>query len=163
MTFPMLASKDPDGIKDYVIDWSDWLDGDTLATSLWFIHIDSGRVQTSTPTVTTLAETAPDFDLAGYYLHWEGENQIITVWAPTTKKANHGGFTGTPQEGDRYIVHDLDGKSGLLIDSDTNNTTQGIVWLNGGLTGSTYILTNRITTTAGRGDDRSFTIEVKER
>ncbi|QDV34910.1 phage fiber-tail adaptor protein [Tautonia plasticadhaerens] len=27
--------KDPQALKDYVIEWEDWLDGDTIATSTW--------------------------------------------------------------------------------------------------------------------------------
>jgi len=31
------AIKDPDAVLDYGIDWSDWLDTDTIATSTWSI------------------------------------------------------------------------------------------------------------------------------
>jgi len=29
--------KDPDALLDYVIDWSDWLSGDTIADSEWIV------------------------------------------------------------------------------------------------------------------------------
>lgn len=46
------------------------------------------------------------------------------------------------------------------IDSYTD--TETLVWLSGGTTGTTYIVTNRVTTTGGRIDDRSIKIKVKE-
>lgn len=43
----------------------------------------------------------------------------------------------------------------------TSNTT--IVWVSGGILGQTYTITNRITTAAGRTDDRSITLYIKNR
>lgn len=35
---PILApSKDPSSILDYGVDWTDWLDGDTISTSSWSV------------------------------------------------------------------------------------------------------------------------------
>ena len=42
-------------------------------------------------------------------------------------------------------------------------TTKATIWLSGGTTGTTYTVTNHATTSAGRIDDRSFTIQVVER
>ena len=83
--------KDPDAILDYVLDWTDWLDSDTISSSAW----------TST--------------------------------------------------------------TGITIDSDTNTTTTATVWLSGGATGSDYDVTNHIVTSAGREDDRTITIKIRER
>lgn len=44
--------------------------------------------------------------------------------------------------------------------SFTNHTTT--VWLTGGVTGAKYTVTNHITTSGGRQDDRSLTISIKE-
>lgn len=52
---------------------------------------------------------------------------------------------------------------GLVIDSDTKTTKTATVWLSGGSAGQVYQVTNRITTTSGRTDDRSITIRVTER
>ena len=52
---------------------------------------------------------------------------------------------------------------GLTIDSIANTTKTATVWLSGGTAGQVYQVTNRITTTAGRTDDRSITIRVTER
>lgn len=47
--------KDPDSVLDYVIDWSDWLDGDTISTSTWAtpsgITKDSDSNNTTTTTI----------------------------------------------------------------------------------------------------------------
>lgn len=47
--------------------------------------------------------------------------------------------------------------------SETNSPTKATVWLSGGAAGLSYSVTNRITTTGGRTEDRSFTIRVEER
>ncbi len=57
--------KDPQAILDYVIDWSDWLDGDTITASTWTaptgITVDSDSHTTTATTVWlsggTLGET----------------------------------------------------------------------------------------------------------
>lgn len=47
--------------------------------------------------------------------------------------------------------------------SETNTATKATVWLSGGTAGQIYTVTNRITTAAGRTEDRSFAIRVEER
>jgi hypothetical protein len=42
-------------------------------------------------------------------------------------------------------------------------TTTTTIWLSGGTVGTTYTVTNRVTTAAGRIDDRTFTIQVIDR
>lgn len=54
-------------------------------------------------------------------------------------------------------------ESGITIDSDTNDTTTATVWLSGGTAGEDYELTNRITTSASRTDDRTFRIQCRQR
>jgi len=53
--------------------------------------------------------------------------------------------------------------AGVVIDIDTFSDTVTTVWLSGGTVGETYTLTNHIETSAGREDDRSFDVIVKER
>lgn len=53
--------------------------------------------------------------------------------------------------------------SGLSIASQSNTTTNATVWLSGGTSMTTYTVTNKITTTAGRTADRSATIRVQPR
>lgn len=45
--------KDPDAVLDYRVDWTDWLDGDTIATSTWIVP--SGITQDSESNSTTTA------------------------------------------------------------------------------------------------------------
>jgi hypothetical protein len=51
--------------------------------------------------------------------------------------------------------------SGLTVDSSTNTTTTATVWLSGGTAGEVYEVVNHITTAAGREDDRTMKIKVK--
>lgn len=83
-------TKDPDAVKDYAVDWTEWLAGDTIATSEW---------------------TLPD---------------------------------------------------GITQDSEDNTDTVATVFLAGGTDGESYVVTNRITTAAGRTEDFSVTVHVKE-
>jgi len=53
--------------------------------------------------------------------------------------------------------------SGITKDSQINTTTQALVWLSGGLTGTTYLLKNQITTVGGRTESRYFNIKVEAR
>jgi hypothetical protein len=53
---------------------------------------------------------------------------------------------------------------GITIDDGTQFTdTTASVWLSGGTTGAFYRLTNHVTTSDGREDDRTHTISVRER
>lgn len=54
-------------------------------------------------------------------------------------------------------------EDGITKDSDTNDTTKSTIWLSGGTAGITYELTNTITTSASRTDERSMKIRVVER
>ncbi len=54
---------------------------------------------------------------------------------------------------------------GITIDSTSIDIPNGktVVWLSGGTVGHTYKVTNSITTTGGRKDDRTLEIVVQER
>lgn len=51
---------------------------------------------------------------------------------------------------------------GLNGEDDSNTSTTATIWLSGGTAGHEYTVTNRITTAAGRVNDRSFKILVIE-
>lgn len=53
--------------------------------------------------------------------------------------------------------------SGITVSSSTNTTLTATVWLSGGTELSSYKVRNRITTTAGRTDDRTIEITVVSR
>lgn len=84
--------KDPDATLDYVVDWSDWLDG--------------------------------------------------TDWIS--------GVSTSAQ-------------SGITLSTQSFTSTQHTIWLAGGAVGQQYSITSHITTNAGRVDERSFTVRVRER
>lgn len=52
---------------------------------------------------------------------------------------------------------------GITATTTTISGAVTTVWLSGGDDGSTYRVTNRITTSAGRIDDRTLTIRVRQR
>ena len=56
------VDKDPQSVLDYGFDWSDWLDADTIDTSVWTaddgITIDSESETTTTTTVWLSGGTA---------------------------------------------------------------------------------------------------------
>lgn len=53
--------------------------------------------------------------------------------------------------------------AGLTKITDTMTTTKTTVWLSGGTADQSYTVTNRIVTTGGRTEDRSFVVKVEER
>jgi hypothetical protein len=65
--------------------------------------------------------------------------------------------------GDEIAASDWTVPAGLTKVSDTHSTTKATVWLSGGTADQTYQVTNRITTTGGRTEDRSFIVKVEQR
>lgn len=53
--------------------------------------------------------------------------------------------------------------AGLTKESQSNTTTAAYAWLSGGTAGETYPVVCRITTAAGRIDDRTLEIVCRER
>ena len=53
--------------------------------------------------------------------------------------------------------------AGIVIESDSADTTKATAWVSGGDAGGSYTLTNTIITAAGRTDERSITIKCFER
>jgi hypothetical protein len=48
---PFYVTKDPSAVLDYGVDWTDWLDGDTISTSTW--TVPSGITKDSDSKTTT--------------------------------------------------------------------------------------------------------------
>ena len=46
---------------------------------------------------------------------------------------------------------------------ESHTDTSTTIWLQGGATGQKYDITNRIVTAGGRTDDRTFTVQIRER
>jgi len=65
--------------------------------------------------------------------------------------------------GDQIAASEWLVPSGLTKLADSKTATLATVWLSGGTAGESYAVTNRITTTGGRTEDRSFNIRAEER
>ena len=52
---------------------------------------------------------------------------------------------------------------GLTLTSQTDTGTMSTAWLSGGAAGMSYLATAKITTSAGRTDERSFLVAVMQR
>lgn len=52
---------------------------------------------------------------------------------------------------------------GITVDNSYNTAEATVVWLSTCIAGQTYMITNRITTSAGRQEDRSFRVKVSNR
>lgn len=52
---------------------------------------------------------------------------------------------------------------GLAEESSSHNGVATTIWLTGGVDGEDYVITNHIVTSAGREDDRSLKIKVRNR
>lgn len=74
-----------------------------------------------------------------------------TAWLPANDTITASTYTVNSDANDAVVVDDT---------SHANHTTT--VWLSGGKVGERYTVTNHITTTQGRQDDRSLTITIKE-
>jgi hypothetical protein len=66
-------------------------------------------------------------------------------------------------DGESIIASVMTVSAGLVMDSNTFSATSATVWLSGGTPGQPYLVANRITTSAGRTDERSITIRVTNR
>ena len=65
--------------------------------------------------------------------------------------------------GDEIATSEWIVAAGITKASETNSPTKATVWLSGGEAGQSYPVTNRVTTTGGRTEDRTITIRVEER
>lgn len=63
--------------------------------------------------------------------------------------------------GDTISSYTVVVQAGLTKDSDSRNVGVVTVWLSGGVAGKTYSVVNRIVTTNGRTEERTFEILVK--
>ena len=74
--------KDPEAVLDYQVDWSNWLDEDTIATSVWVaqtgLTVDSDTETTTTATAIVSGGTAG----STYTL----ENKITTAGGLTDER-----------------------------------------------------------------------------
>ena len=77
--------KDPDAILDYINDWSDWLDGDTISTSTWTAE-EGITVVSSTESNTTSTVWLSGGSVGTMYLV---TNRIVTTAGRTDDRSIH--------------------------------------------------------------------------
>ena len=64
---------------------------------------------------------------------------------------------------DTLADHTMVPESGITVDSSSIVSKTVVAWVSGGTVGTTYRLTCRIVTAAGRTDDRSIFLKIRER
>ena len=65
--------------------------------------------------------------------------------------------------GETITVHTITADTGITVDSSTELDGKVTVWLSGGTAGQNYKVACKITTPAGRTDERTIWIKVVER
>lgn len=68
-------------------------------------------------------------------------------------------------DGETIVSHTVAADDGITVDSSnvTDDDTSVTAWLSGGTDGTRYSVTCRVVTSAGRTDDRTITVYVRER
>lgn len=64
---------------------------------------------------------------------------------------------------DTIASHEIIVPSGLTLLSSADNGTRVIAWISGGILGTSYEVTCRITTVGNRVEDRTILLSMKER
>jgi len=67
------------------------------------------------------------------------------------------------QDDETISSHVVTADAGITKDSDSEDSGIVTVWLSGGTAGNNYIVACKITTSAGRTEERSILIRCKER
>ena len=65
--------------------------------------------------------------------------------------------------GETITDHTITADTGITVDSSTEDAGKVTVWLSGGTAGINYKVACKITTSAGRTDERTIWIKVVER
>jgi len=82
---PQTFVKDPSAVLDYTVDWSDWLDTDTIATSEW--TVPSGITKDSDTNTDTTATVWLSGGTAGE--NYSVTNTITTAGGRTDQRTIH--------------------------------------------------------------------------
>lgn len=81
---PSTFTKDPQSVLDYQIDWSAWLDGDTISTSTWTVPSgitkDSDSASTTGVTIWLSGGTdGTDYELTNHIITAAGREDDRTI------------------------------------------------------------------------------------
>ena len=72
-------------------------------------------------------------------------------------------WTGWLAAGETITDHTITADTGITVDSSTELDGKVTVWLSGGTAGQNYKVACKITTSAGRTDERTIWIKVTDR
>ena len=72
-------------------------------------------------------------------------------------------WTGWLAAGETITDHTITADTGITVDSSTESDGKVTVWLSGGTAGKNYKVACKITTSAGRTDERTLWIRVVDR
>ena len=72
-------------------------------------------------------------------------------------------WTGWLATGETITDHTITADTGITVDSSTKDAGKVTVWLSGGTAGINYKVASKITTSAGRTDERAIWVKVVER
>lgn len=73
-------------------------------------------------------------------------------------------WTDWLDDGETIASHDIEVETGdVVLDSDSVVGAKTVAWVSGGTTGTSATVRHRVTTSAGRVDDRTITLSVRER
>lgn len=72
-------------------------------------------------------------------------------------------WSGWLATGETITASTMTATTGITVQSASFTTTTATVWLAGGTLGTAYQVTNHVTTNAGRQDDRTITITIRDR
>ena len=72
-------------------------------------------------------------------------------------------WTGWLAAGETITDHTITADTGITVDSSTESDGKVTVWLSGGTAGINYKVACKITTSAGRTDERTIWIKVTDR
>ena len=86
---------------------------------------------------------------------WTKDPDAVLDW--------HFDWTDWLASGEALLTSTFFVTSGIVVNSSSFTSSNTTVWLSGGSAGTPYLVTNRITTSQGRTDDRSVTVRVKDR
>jgi hypothetical protein len=72
-------------------------------------------------------------------------------------------WTDWLEDGETIATSTVTADDGLTVDSTSHGDSSVVAWLTGGTTGTAYRVTNHITTSDARADDRSISVRVMDR
>ena len=173
--------KDPGAKLDWVFTWGAWLTaGETISTSEFIV--DAGLTIESDSNTATSATIWLSGGRAG--VTYKVTNRVTTSAGRIEDLSINirviqqvaGLFTKDPDalldysfdwsgwlgNGEEIDTSTFTSSLGIVIEDEESTPATATVWLSGGEAGLPYRVTNRITTTDGRIDERSYTIRVTE-